>query len=115
MKLDPALLHVPKAILPGAVAVMHGHGGTDVIEQLGMVQDQFFGEDGFATAGGSHDQDTGRGLETERFSHQHHDSLEKKTKMSETDSGTDPFINNNVGDREHDTHGATSTHYKSTA
>ena len=114
MKLDLALLHVPKTILPGAVTVVDGDGGTNVIEQLGMIQDQFFGEDGLATAGGSHDQDTGRGLKTERFSHQHHDSLEKKTKMSETDSGTDPFINNNVGDRERDTLGATSTHYKST-
>ena len=93
---------------------MHGHGGTDVIEQLGMVQHQFFGEDGFATSGGSHDRDTGRGLKTERFSHQHHDDSLKKTKMSETDSGTDPFINNNVGDRGHDTLGATPILYKST-
>ena len=93
---------------------MHGHGGTDMIEQLGMVQDQFFGEDGFATSGGSHDQDTGRGLKTERFSHQHHDDSQRQ-KMSETDSGTDPFINNNVGDRGRDTLGAIPTHYKSTA
>ena len=94
---------------------MDGDGGTDVIEQLGMVQDQFFGEDGFATPGRSHDQDTGRGLKTERFSHQHHDDFPQRQNMSETDSGTDPFINNNVGDREHDTLGAISTHYKSTA
>ena len=80
MKMDPALLHVPKTILPGAVTVMHGHGGTDVIEQLGMVQDQIFGEDGFATSRGSYDQDTGQGLKTERFSHQHHDDSLKKDK-----------------------------------
>ena len=74
MKLDPALLHVPKTILPGTVTVMDGDGRTNVIKQLGIVQHQFFGEDGFATPGGSHDQDTGRGLKTERFSHQHDDN-----------------------------------------
>ena len=92
---------------------MHGHGGTDVIEQLGIVQDQFFGEHGFATPGGSHDQDTGRGLRTERFSHEQHD-FPQRQKMNQTDSGTALFINNNIGDRGFDTLGATPTHYKST-
>ena len=73
VKMDPALLHAPKTILPGSVTVMHGHGRAGVIEQLGIVQHQFFGEHGFATTGGSHDQDTGRGLKTEGFS-QHDDS-----------------------------------------
>ena len=86
MKMDPALLHAPKTILPGAVTVMHGHGRAGVIEQLGIVQYQFFGEHGFATPGGSHDQDTGRGLKTERFSQQQHDDDDSpKDKMSQTD------------------------------
>ena len=94
---------------------MHGHGRAGVIEQLGIVQHQFFGEHGFATPGGSHDQDTGRGLKAERFSQQQHDDDDSpKDKMSETDSGTGLFIDNNVGDRGFDTLGATPTHYKST-
>ena len=83
MKMDPALLHAPKTILPGAVTVMHGNGRADVIEQLGIVQDQFFGEDGFATPGGSHDQDTGRGLKTERFSHQQRDDNSQRQNESD--------------------------------
>ena len=73
MKMDPAFLHAPKTILPGPVTVMHGYGRAGVIEQLGIVQHQFFGEHGFATTGGSHDQNTGRGVKTEGFS-QHDDS-----------------------------------------
>ena len=77
MKMDPALLHAPKTILPGAVTVMHGR--AEVIEQLGIVQHQFFGEHGFATTGGSHDQDTGRGLKTEGFSQHDDDDSPQKT------------------------------------
>ena len=74
VKTDPTLLHAPKTILPGSVTVMHGHGRVGVIEQLGIVQHQFFGEHGFATTEGSHDQDTGRGLKTEGFSQHDDDS-----------------------------------------
>ena len=43
---------------------MHGRGRV-VVEQLGIVQQQFFGEHGFAAPGRSHDQNTGRGVKTE--------------------------------------------------
>ena len=79
VKVYPALLHAPKTILSGPVTVMHGDRRAGVIEQLGIVQHQFFGEHGFATAGGSHDQNTGRGVKTEGFS-QHDDSSPQKTK-----------------------------------
>ena len=64
VKVHPAIFHALKAILPCPVTVMHGCGRI-VVEQLGIVQQQFFGEHGFAAPGRSHDQDTGRGVKTE--------------------------------------------------
>ena len=75
VKMHPAIFHGLKTILPGSVTVMHGHGHV-VVEQLVVVQHQFFGEHGFAAARGSHDQNTGRGVKTEGFS-QHDDSSEQ--------------------------------------
>ena len=72
VKVHPAIFHGLKTILPGPVKVMHGHGCM-VVEQLIVVQHQFFGEHGFAAARGFHDQNTGRGVKTEGFS-QHDDS-----------------------------------------
>ena len=63
VKVHPAIFHALKTILPCPVTVMHGRGC--VVEQLGIVQQQFFGEHGFATPGGSHDQNTGPGVKTE--------------------------------------------------
>ena len=66
MKVHPAIFHALKASLPCPVTVMHGRGR--VVEQLVIVQQQFFGEHGFAAPGRSHDQNTGRGVKTERSS-----------------------------------------------
>ena len=87
VKMHPAILHRLETILPGPVTVMHGHGGM-VVEQLVVVQHQFFGEHGFAATGGSHDQNTGRGVKTEGFS-QHDDSSPKQ--MIQTEHGDMPF------------------------
>ena len=91
VKMHPAILHGPKTILPGPVTVMHGHGRAAVVEQLGIVQHQFFGEHGFATAGGSHDQNTGLGVKTERFSQHHDSSSSPKNKMIQTEHRDRPF------------------------
>ena len=66
VKLHPAIFHGLKSILPRTVTVMNGRGR--VVEQLGIVQQQFFGEQGFTAPRGSHDQNTGRGVKTERSS-----------------------------------------------
>ena len=92
VKMHPALLHAPKTILSGPVTVMHGHGRAGVIEQLGIVQHQFFGEHGFATTGGSHHQNTGRGVKTERFCHHDVSSyFSQKDKMIQTEYRDMPF------------------------
>ena len=85
VKVHPAIFHGLKTILPGPVTVMHGHGGV-VVEQLVIVQHQFFGEHGFAAARGSHDQNTGRGVKTEGFS-QHDDPK----KVIQTEHRYTPF------------------------
>ena len=54
VKLHPAIFHGLKAILPRAVTVMNERGR--VVEQLGIVRQQFFGEHTFATPRRSHNQ-----------------------------------------------------------
>ena len=66
VKLDPTIFHGLKSILPRAVTVMNERGR--VVEQLRVVQQQFFCEHGFAAPRGSHNQNTGRGVKTERSS-----------------------------------------------
>ena len=66
VKVHPAIFHVLKAISPCPVTVMQGR--ERAVEQLGIVQQQFFGEHGFAAPGGSQDQNTGRGVKTEGYS-----------------------------------------------
>ena len=61
VKLDPAIFHGLKSILPSSVTVMNEHGR--VVEQLRVVQQKFFG-----APQGSHYQNTGRGVKTERSS-----------------------------------------------
>ena len=88
VKLDPAIFHGLKSILPSSVTVMNGRGR--VVEQLRVVQQQFFGEHGFATPRGSHYQNTGRGVKTERSS-QHDCPPHTHTQMTRVGFRYTPF------------------------
>ena len=85
-----------------------------VVEQLCVVQQQFFGEHGFAAPRGSHDQNTGRGVKTERSSHHDAPPHTNDTLWVQVYTFLFTIFNNNVDDEGFDTVCGNPARYKST-